>query len=450
MTDEIKESLDSGTMIGADNSVPGEPTEQDVPRVYYRPGGARLRWQWADQEITAELEHVTDKGQAEIQLWYYYAQTGKERLLLSRKRVDFLSPTQTQSLVGQLRQCGGAAEFVNWNWYITCIGQAIENIRRPEEPIREIMSSPDITLVPDYLLTPLLYKGHPNVIFGDKGSMKSLLALICAYIVQLPYAENALGLTPGDTASCMCLYLDYEDEESSFAKRWAAIQRGFNVRDGLEMPIYYKRMDTRLADAVQALLPEIEDRHIKLLIVDSLGPAARGNLNDPEPAIEYHQALRTLGVTSLTLAHRAKNIGARSGSVFGSVFFSTLARSIWECTAEEDPADGERVICLEHISENLSGNHERLGYTITFDTDNTLITAAPADLKDTGLADKLSLPWRIKNTLLRDGAQTTDELKARFPDKKAETIERTLRRLRDHHGLIQLEDKKWAVLRTTG
>lgn len=431
-----------------DNSLPGEPTEEDIPRVTYRPGAAKLRWQWGDQEITAEIEHVTQKGQAEVQFWYYYAETGKERLLLSRRRVDFLSTTQTQGLIGQLRNFGGFAQWVNWTWIVTCIGQTIENLRRPDEPIQEVVSSPDITLVPDYLLKPLLYKGHPNVIFGDKGSLKSLMALMCAYIVQLPYGDNKLNLLPEDKTSCICLYLDYEDDQSSFTKRWTAIQRGFNVEEDLEMPIYYKRMDMRLADAVQTLQPEIEDKHIKLLIIDSLGPAARGNLNDPEPAIEYHQALRTLGITSLTLAHRAKNIGAKNGSVFGSVFFSTLARSIWECTAEEDPFEGERVICLEHISENLSGSHERLGYRVMFDTDNSTITAEPAELKDTGLADKLSLPWRIKNTLLREGAQTTEELKARFPDKKAATIERTIRRLsRDQHELMQLDDKKWAVLR---
>jgi hypothetical protein len=427
-----------------DNSLSGEPTEQDIPKVIYRPGGARLRWEWADQEITAEIDHVTDKGQAEIQVWYYYKQTGNERLMLSRRRVDFLSTTQTQGLISQLRQCS-AISFVSWPWFVTCIGQAIEHMRRPDEPIQEIVSNPELTLVPDYLLKPLLYKGHPNVIFGDKGSLKSLMGLICAYIVQLPYPENKLSLEPGDKASCICLYCDYEDDEGSFTQRWTGIQKGFHVREDLEMPIYYKRMHTRLADAVPALLPEIEDKHIKLLIVDSLGPAARGNLNDPEPAIDYHQALRTLGITSLTIAHRAKNIGAKNGSVFGSVFFSTLARSIWECTAEEDPADGERVICLEHVSANLSAGHERLGYRVTFDMDNNIIAVAMADLRDTGLADKLSLPWRIKNALLRDGPQTTAELVARYPDKKRETVERTIRRLRKDEQVIVIDDGKWAM-----
>jgi hypothetical protein len=435
-----------------DNNLPQQILEPERPTIRDIPGGFGLRWRYVDIEINAYVTHITDKGIAEVTLFYStkeHNQENKERLLLSTNRVDFLSPTQKANLTRQIENIGylPACEpaYLDWERKVNDIALAVMQNCRQDEPIREVMSNPDITLVPDYLLKPLLYKGHPNVIFGDKGSLKSLMALICAYIVQLPYVENRLNLIPEAETSCICLYLDYEDNENSFTKRWTAIQRGFHVRDDLEMPIYYKRMDIRLADAVQTLQPEIEDRHIKLLIVDSLGPAARGNLNDPEPAIEYHQALRTLGITSLTLAHRAKNMGAKTGSVFGSVFFSTLARSIWECTAEEEMYEGEKVICLEHIEANLSGDHERLGYKVMFDMDNSIITAEPTELKDTGLADKLSLPWRIKNTLLRDGPQETPELVTRFPDKKRETVERTIRRLREHHQIILLDDGKWAV-----
>jgi hypothetical protein len=177
-----------------------------------------------------------------------------------------------------------------------------------------------------------------------------MFALVIAFIVQLPYPDNKLGLTTA-SESAYCLYADYEDDESSFTKRWTAIQNGFGVQ--ARMPIFYKRMTTSLPDSVDSLRQAIAEKNVKLLIVDSLGPAARGNLNDPEPAIQYHQALRALGVTSLTLAHNSKDTLTKKKTIFGSVFFTNLARSIWESKAEGEPSGHEVLISLKHTSANL-------------------------------------------------------------------------------------------------
>jgi hypothetical protein len=264
----------------------------------------------------------------------------------------------------------------------------------------EVWPSDDISLTPEYLLEPILYLNHPSVIFGDYGSTKSLFALVVAAICQLPYYDNSLELVAPKEPS-PCLYLDYEDDQSSFGKRWSALLRGMSVG---EMPILYKRMTSTIADSVEGLQKLVTDKKIKLLIVDSLGPAARGNLNDPEPAIKYHSALRQIGVTSLTLAHTSKDpLNTRSRTIFGSVFFTNLARAVWEIRAETETDEDETTISLKQTKHNLSKKYPPLGYKFNF-TDSS-IEVVKTDLKNTGLSGELPLSFQIKN-LLRSGAKT--------------------------------------------
>lgn len=324
-----------------------------------------------------------------------------------------------------------------WPDIMNQLSLLVVNLARKGEPVEEIWPSEDDTLEVEYLLKPLLYLHHPTVIFGDYGSLKSLVALVIGYAVQLPYHDNKLGLITAKE-STLCLYLDYEDDPSSFRKRWSAVDRGFGKG---AMPMLYRRMTGTISDSVEQLQPIIHDKNINLVIVDSLGPAARGNLNDPEPAIKYHAALRQLGVTSLTLAHNSKDQLTKRRTIFGSVFFTNLARSVWECKAEQETGEDEAVISLKHTKANLSKLHPPLGYHFAF-TDN-MISINQTDLKDTGLSGELPLSIRIKD-LLRNDQLTVKEL-AEALESTADTIGRTLRRMKGKNQVVKLEEGKWGL-----
>jgi len=327
--------------------------------------------------------------------------------------------------------------WVDWEQILADVSWRAINFYRDGNAAEEIWPSEDDTLEVEYLLKPLLYLNHPAVIFGDYGSLKSLFSLAIAYVVQLPYHDNTLGLiTP--TEPTLCLYLDYEDDPSSFRKRWSALERGLGKG---AMPILYRRMTAPLADSMEQLRNIIHDENIGLSIVDSLGPAARGNLNDPEPAIKYHAALRQLGVTSLTLAHTAKDQLTKRRTIFGSVFFTNLARSVWECKAEQETGEDEAVISLKHTKANLSRLYPPLGYRFTF-TDNS-ITVVKADLRDTGLSGELPLPWQIKN-LLREGPLTMREI-TEVLGKGEDTIKTTLSRMARKEELVKLPEHNWGL-----
>ena len=357
-----------------------------------------INYAWPELQLRIVAGRYDDAGYAELS---FFLKNEAGENLLHTTRANLLATPTMNSLAKRLERNSNDIPWIDVLTYVT--SKTLEVARRGD-PIIEIWPSEDDTLKVDYLLEPIIYRNHPAVVFGEYGSLKSLFALVVVYVAQLSYPDNDLGLTTAKE-STPCLYLDYEDDPSSFRKRWGAIQKGFGIE--APMPILYRRMTNTLADSLETLQQIIADKGVKLLIIDSLGPAARGNLNDAEPAIKYHAALRQIGITSVTLAHTSKDQFTRRRSIFGSVFFTNLARSVWECKAEQETGEDEAIISLKHTKANLSRLHPPLGYKFTF-TDKT-ITIAKADLRDTGLSGELPLSTQIKN-LLRSGAMPVRQI----------------------------------------
>lgn len=428
-------------------TMPESTPKPEAPNIIPMPGGFELRWSYTDLDITAYVNRITDKATAEVA--FYYAtveqiQDHKETILLSPNRVDFLAPNQKHNLVKQLQDIGYTDEslaFSDWERKVNQIALAVINACRENIPAIEVRVNLDITLKPDYVVEPILYKDLSNIIFGDYASLKSLTGMVLAYIAQLPYTDNGLGLEPaGRETPTPCLWLDYEGQSTNFEKQWTGIQRGFAT--DLELPIIYKEMTVPLADAIENVREDMIQKNIKMLIIDSLGPAAGGNLNDSEPAIRYHQALRTLGGTSLTLAHNAKDLNTDSKSIFGSVFFSNLARSIWQCKAEKEAMSNYVIVGLKQIKASLSPAHSPIGLAFEFDEQANTIFVTKTDLKDTSLAGDVPLSLRIKD-LLRGGAMTVKEISEAL-DAKENTLRTALHRLKRAEAITQIEDK-WGL-----
>lgn len=437
MTDEIIAQV----------TTPESTPKPESPNVYPMLGGFELRWCYNDLDISAYVTRITEKATAEVA--FFYATVGqiqdhKETILLSPNRVDFLSPSQKSGLVKQLRDIGHTDNFLafcDWERKVNQVALAVMNQCRQNIPAEEILASPDVPLKPDYIIEPILYKDLSNIIFGDYASLKSLTTMVLAYIAELPYIDNDLGLMPaGREITTPCLWLDYEGQKTSFRKQWTAIQRGFSK--DLQVPILYKEMTVPLADAITNVREDMAENHITMLIIDSLGPAAGGNLNDPEPAVRYHQALRTLGGTSLTLAHNSKDMNTDTKSIFGSVFFSNLARSIWQCKAEKEPMSNYAVVALKQIKASLSQIHSPVGLAFEFNEATNTISVAKTDLKDTGLAGDLPLSMRIKD-FLRPGARTIKEI-AEGLSAKDNTVRTAVHRLLKNQAVVQMGEK-WGL-----
>jgi len=434
--------------IVAENEKP-QPgyTPPETPLVFRRVDGFELRWCYGDLDISAYVSRITDKGRAEVS---FYTSTveqikdHKETLLLAPNQVDFLSSSGKHNLVKQLQNIGHTDNFVafcDWERKVNNIALAVTNQCRQSIPAVEVRANLEITLTANYVVEPIIYRDVPNIIFGDYGSLKSITSMVLAYIAQLPYTDNQLGLTPQSKVTTPVLWLDYEGQRSVFEKYWTGIQRGFNIE--LELPIQYKEMTVPLADAIQDVRDEMLEHRITMLVIDSLGPAAGGNLNDPEPAIRYHQALRTLGATSLTLAHNSKDPNTDTKSIFGSVFFSNLARGIWQVKAEKEPMSNYAVVVLKQIKASLSLMHLPMGLGFEFDEANSVVEVTKVEAKDSSLmSTELPLSVRIKD-ILRRGPMTAKEIEQEL-DVKENTLRATLKRLKDRNVTVKIGEQ-WAI-----
>lgn len=161
------------------------------------------------------------------------------------------------------------------------------------------------------------------------------------------------------------LVLDWEADRSALELRWAQLMKGHPDYLGVNPP-YYRRMERSLGDDLREVQRVVQDGNIKLVIIDSLAPAAGGDPNAPETAITFHKALRALKVSSLSLAHCAKDSEGKTRTIFGSVFFTNLARSVWEVKPSDDEESSVKHVTCFHVKVNDGPKQRPMAFRIDF------------------------------------------------------------------------------------
>lgn len=273
------------------------------------------------------------------------------------------------------------------------------------EPINAI--DVDNTLPPvqnEYLLFPTLLKGHPTVLFGSPGTGKSYLAEWWSYLALLGYAPEGMGLRVDHKVQSV-LYLDWEGDEYSFKQRAKTIENGIGTSvNGL----LYRRCSRPLAADVDQIANQIANLNTRpdLVVIDSLAPAAGGDLNSSIAPNEFFTALRSLGSTVLILAHVSKGAAyGSSASIYGSTFFTALARSVWQIRSESDAGSDNISVALFHSKVNYGRKQRPVGITIRFSDQATHFESGR--IEDVTTADTAqSLSQRILGLLRQTGTST--------------------------------------------
>lgn len=185
-----------------------------------------------------------------------------------------------------------------------------------------------------FFANPLISRNAVTIIFGDRSSLKSYLVFalcMCATYGE-PFLEMRLPQVP-------VLVIDYEDNAGNFRRR---LDR---IGEGLRLPVlpglvqYYRVLGTPFTDIAANIRRKVVKEGIGLVIVDSLGPATGGDPLNATNAIRTMEALRSLDVTVIVLAHVPKNHGGEQPKdPFGSVFYSNEARRTWYIEREQDEA----------------------------------------------------------------------------------------------------------------
>jgi len=326
---------------------------------------------------------------------------------------------------------------VDWDRIIPDVCLRVMKLYRNGSASEEIWPSEDIIL-PQFLIKPILPLHQPCIIFGDGGSGKGHVAMTLSILAALPYYDNPLGLiVPSEPTNV--LYMDYESDRDEFERTLSGLCRGMKQSVGI------KRIQAsqKVSVNIEQLRKRVVEDSIGLLVIDSLAPASGGYSNDPsEPATELYRALRTLpDVTTLIIAHNSKDQD-RKKSVYGSIFFSNLARSVWEVKKSQEVGDDIMEVSLTHRKANRRLELP-IGLSYSFDEAINTTTVKTIDLATTSLSDQLPLSFQIKD-LLRSGSQTVADI-AEILSVTTSTARGTLNRMLKKEIVVRLKDGEWGL-----
>lgn len=280
--------------------------------------------------------------------------------------------------------------------------KALRHYRGGSPPVR-LLPAP-LGAGPSWRVSPLLYEKLPTVIFGPGGSRKSFLGLWLALLVESGHSlDDSLRAVQG-----RAMYLDWESDADIAAYRMGRFQDGNPALTGTS-PLY-RRMTQPLSGDLPALAATIAEEGINVLILDSLAMACGGkDLADPSTAVSYFSALRQLPCTSLSIAHVPKN--TENPTIYGSIFFTNIARMCWEIKCDTDEQTGTSTIGLFNRKAN-ERRHPPVGLQFHHDPTTEAITVTPTTLTDNEqFLDSAPLRQQLEH-YLQDGAKTASQLAA--------------------------------------
>jgi DNA-binding transcriptional ArsR family regulator len=281
-----------------------------------------------------------------------------------------------------------------------------------------------------YLVGGLVPEAYPTVVYGDGGVAKSMLALSASLAVA-GGADSWLGCPVQGGA---VLYVDFELDAQEQNRRVSQLVRGAGLPGVPEGLLYMSALGYPARAAFEAALKECKARGVKLMILDSLGPALQGDAEAARDVIAFYQAVvepfRAAGVTVVVVDHQSKLQGGeryQSKRAFGSVFKGNLARSVIQVEAT-DRQENKLALRLRQVKHNFGTLADPLGIELCFTEE--MVTVQQVELEGSELAEEQTLNAKTRVLYaLHDGPAFPSEL-AEATGLARGTVKKELSKLR--------------------
>jgi len=408
-----------------------------VPEIQETVGGYRLEWKDEKLAITATRIHVHKDGRVTGEITIRTSADGYSPLLYPQSQINFSAPRTRREIANNLKE-----KYPDWQWD-TIIDQLcyhVQHISRIGEPFHELWVDVETEVEPpEYLLKPLLQKGLPTVIFGEKGVNKSVLSLLFYACLMLPWHDNPFGLEVAcDRESVKTVILDWEQDRDIVQYYLHRLCRGLGLPS---VKLNYRYCRLPLNDDIEAINDYVVENGIQAVIIDSIGAAAGGELNKPEPALNFFSALRKLKVASLCIAQTSKDPESKKKTIYGSTYFTYYARSIWELCKADSTNEDENDLALFHRWANYSKLYKPMGFHLAF-TDSA-VRVEPQSVSLADFREKFSVMAGILDEL-KSGSHSVVELASALEASEG-TIRNALSRLKAKGKIISLERGKWGL-----
>lgn len=263
---------------------------------------------------------------------------------------------------------------------------------------------------PRFLIPAFLQADANNILAAARGSLKSYVALGIAVSVATGRIMAGGIIDASDPGPV--LYLDWEDTPDTQAARFAAVCRGFGFSE-LPRSIRYRRMRHSIFESATEIRREVDRYEARLVIVDSIGVASRGDINAADLAIKAMSECCSswAPATRLIIGHNPKtdrNSRPEDRSTIGSQFFESDARCVWQ--AQGDTADGSAVreVGLWNTKMSNAAKPHPIGLRITFEENPFTVYFDEADVSSNPeLGRYTGIQAQVKTCIEQSGEELT-------------------------------------------
>lgn len=272
---------------------------------------------------------------------------------------------------------------------------------------------------------PLL-KEHPEVIFGDGGTGKSLLALYFAGKLA------AKGINVG--------LFDWELDAGEHRLRLGQLFAGSTLPK-----IRYVRCAHPFCREVERLRRVVKESDLDYVVFDSVGYACDGPPEGAEQTMRYFQALRTLGqIGSLHIAHIRGSEEGADKRPYGSVFWRNSVRAAWNIKpACQETEDSRLQVALHHRKWNTTGRMRSVGFELGFEPGRIAVSSLELG-RVPDLAAQLTHRERVL-LALRGGPLDREELRAKLEDMKDNAFRSLISKEKSAGRLLEFPPGRFAL-----
>jgi hypothetical protein len=370
--------------------------------------GLGYRYHWAIEQIEITVDAVREeKGNVHGEMTISTVQPDGTRPL-TIKTLQLTGSRSTSDLAKHLASMAAgiteaqAKAFVEWAATTSVVRY------RQGEPVLTMNGRAPISHIP-WRLQPLVYEKMPTVVYAPGGTGKSYLALFIGLLTV--QGGPFLGTDRPSRLNAVqggCLYLDWEGSPDAFQLRLSRLVTAHLDLANVEMQ--YLSMRRPLADDLLTVQRHVKNYASKLLIIDSLALASGGDINSPDSAIRFFSALRSLHCSSLIVAHVAKTETGNGKSIFGSVFFTNLARSVFEVEPHQDEGSLMKRLVLRHTKCNEGARQAPLAFSFDFGHASGGVQVEPIGMEDLPSPEATQSKVDKLKAALADGPKTNEEL----------------------------------------
>jgi hypothetical protein len=364
----------------------------------------RMTFHWPTLELKILAGKIADDGIAE--LWFYHANGSPKDSLLHVAKANLLSSSTMTQLAKRLAT---NSEDVPWQQIMTYLSASIMEYQRRGEPSVLIETNDRIIEHPGYYIEPIILRGAPSVIYGDKGVNKTTLALTCLGLIANGDSNSQSELIANETVGIGML--DWESNQSLTEYTISRLIHGHTLKP-FRLP--YLRCKQPLTDDIDRIAGFITDNQITVVLIDSLGQAAGSDKFDSAgkgAALKFFECLRLLNVTPLIIGQNSKNEEGKK-SIYGSTYYTYYSRNIFELKGKQDEHDESRQhVILIHQEANYSKKYAPIGFCVDY-TDTTISIKREA----ASFAEFVEKARQITDVLdfLSTGAKSIKEIKDEF------------------------------------